>query len=80
MGSLETNVADSIPNRQGCDVGILIGYNCAQALAPREVVAGEGNEPFAVRTDLGWSMVGAADKTSTKIADSPQWLQPQSRD
>ena len=61
----------AIPNRQGCDVGILIGYNCAQALAPREVISGEGNEPFAVTTDHGWSMVGAADKTLTKIADSP---------
>ena len=65
------NVADSIPNRQSCDVGILIGYNCAQALAPREVISGEGNKPFAVRTDLGWSMVGAADQTQAKIADSP---------
>ena len=52
-------------------MGILIGYNCAQALAPREFISGEGNEPFAVRTDLGWSMVGAADKTHTKMADTP---------
>ncbi|XP_026224932.1 uncharacterized protein LOC113168143 [Anabas testudineus] len=41
-----------------CDVGLLIGYDCSQALLPREVVAGKDNEPFAQRTDLGWSIIG----------------------
>ncbi|KAI3376806.1 hypothetical protein L3Q82_000091 [Scortum barcoo] len=37
------------------------GYNCSQALLPREVVAGKDNEPFAQRTDLGWSIVGCVN-------------------
>lgn len=41
-----------------CDIGLLIGYNCSQVLLPREIVSGKDNEPFAVRTDLGWSIVG----------------------
>ncbi|XP_073766183.1 uncharacterized protein isoform X2 [Danio rerio] len=52
------HIADVLAPRQGCDVGLLIGYNCPQALLPREVVAGEGNQPFAQRTDLGWSVIG----------------------
>lgn len=43
---------------QDCDVGLLIGYDCSQALLPREVVSGKENEPYAQRTDLGWSIVG----------------------
>ncbi|XP_034061362.1 uncharacterized protein LOC117539329 [Gymnodraco acuticeps] len=52
------HLADEIAPQQSCDVGLLIGYNCSQALVPREVVPGEGNQPFAQRTDLGWSVVG----------------------
>ena len=54
---LEHN-ADKIAPWQSCDVGPLIGYNCPQALVPRQVVAGEENEPFTQRTDLSWSVVG----------------------
>ncbi|CAI5678523.1 unnamed protein product [Oreochromis niloticus] len=43
---------------QDCEVGLLIGYDCSQALLPREVVSGKENEPYAQRTDLGWSIVG----------------------
>ncbi|XP_034088632.1 uncharacterized protein LOC117557059 [Gymnodraco acuticeps] len=52
------HLADEIAPQQSCDVGLLIGYNCSQALVPREVVPGEGNQPFAQGTDLGWSVVG----------------------
>ena len=51
-------IAEDIPPLQNCEVGMLIGYNCPQALAPRSVVACEGNQPFAVKTDLGWSIIG----------------------
>ncbi|XP_067432783.1 uncharacterized protein [Thunnus thynnus] len=43
---------------QDCEVGLLIGYNCSQALLPREVVSGKENQPYAQLTDLGWSIVG----------------------
>nr|XP_017209156.1 uncharacterized protein LOC101887079 [Danio rerio] len=51
-------LADKIPPLQNCEVGLLIGYNCSRALAPREVILGTENEPYAVRTDLGWSIIG----------------------
>lgn len=43
---------------QDCEVGLLIGYNCSQALLPRDVVAGQDHQPYAQRTDLGWSIIG----------------------
>jgi len=43
---------------QDCEVGLLIGYNCSQALLPREVVSGKENQPYAQGTDLGWSIIG----------------------
>lgn len=55
------HLAEDIAPLIECDIGLLIGYNCSQALLPREVVAGKDNEPFAQRTDLGWSIVGCAN-------------------
>ncbi|KAI7805752.1 hypothetical protein IRJ41_018562 [Triplophysa rosa] len=55
------NLAEEIAPMIECDVGLLIGYNCSQALIPREVVSGKDNEPFAQRTDLGWTIVGGTD-------------------
>ncbi|KAJ8375840.1 hypothetical protein SKAU_G00064200 [Synaphobranchus kaupii] len=52
------SATNEIAPQQSCDVGLLIGYNCPQALVPRQVVCGEENQPFAQRTDLGWSVVG----------------------
>lgn len=47
-----------------CNVGLLIGYDCSQALTPREVLAGRNNEPYGIKTDLGWSIVGGRDVRS----------------
>ena len=47
-----------------CKVGLLIGYNCPRALAPKDVILPTGNEPYAQRTDLGWSIVGIVDSSA----------------
>ena len=47
-----------------CNVGLLIGYDCSQALTPREVLAGNNSEPYGIKTDLGWSIVGGSDVRS----------------
>ncbi|KAK7882990.1 hypothetical protein WMY93_029164 [Mugilogobius chulae] len=54
------NLASEMPPLMDCAVGLLIGYDCSRALAPREVIIGGDSEPYAVRTDLGWSIVGGA--------------------
>ncbi|XP_026015330.1 uncharacterized protein LOC113016608 [Astatotilapia calliptera] len=53
-----SKVIEEIPPLQDCEVGLLIGYNCARAMAPRDVITGGDDEPYAIRTDLGWSIVG----------------------
>ncbi|TWW62878.1 hypothetical protein D4764_04G0015250 [Takifugu flavidus] len=57
-----------------CEIGLLIGYNCPQALMPREVVIGEENQPFAQRTDLGWSIVIPAHKPTVKLKSEVHYV------
>lgn len=40
---------------------MLIGSNCPKAIKPREIVAGRSEDPYAVRTLLGWCIVGPAN-------------------
>ncbi|XP_042073472.1 uncharacterized protein LOC121813652 [Haplochromis burtoni] len=53
-----SSIADEIPPLLSCEVSLLIGYTCPQALVPRQVLLGKDNEPYAIQTDLGWSIVG----------------------
>ncbi len=53
-------IADKIPPLLNCEVGLLIGYNCPRVLAPRQVILGNDEEPYAILTDLGWSIVGCS--------------------
>ena len=55
------NLADKLPPLQDCDVGLLIGYDCPSALAPLEVILGDKNQPFAQRSELGWSIIGSSN-------------------
>ncbi len=41
-----------------CEIGLLIWYNCPQALLPRDVLRGNEDQPFAQRSVLGWSIIG----------------------
>ena len=52
------HLQEGIAPLQDCEVGLLIGYNCSQALLPKKVVFGEDHQPYAQHTDLGWSIVG----------------------
>jgi hypothetical protein len=36
------------------DVGLLIGLNCPSVLRPREIIYGQEEEPYAIRSMLGW--------------------------
>lgn len=51
-------IASNILPLQDCEVGLLIGYNCPQALAPKNFITGKGDQPYAQETELGWSVVG----------------------
>ena len=54
-------IADHIEPLRDCEIGLLIGYNCPRALAPRKVVSSSKDGPYGLRTDLGWSIVGIVD-------------------
>ena len=45
-------------------VGLLIGANCPQLLTPEEVRRPEGDGPCAVRTCLGWYVIGVSSQSS----------------
>ncbi|XP_065140047.1 uncharacterized protein [Paramisgurnus dabryanus] len=52
------HLADEMAPALDCEVGLLIGYNCPQALLPRDVLSGNEDQPFAQRSVLGWSIIG----------------------
>lgn len=58
-------IAQEMPELMDCKVGLLIGYDCPRALAPWQVIAGGDEEPYAIKTDLGWSIVGSSQKMAT---------------
>ena len=46
-----------MPYRSDLDVALLIGTNCPKAIKPREIIPGADNDPYGIRTDLGWGIV-----------------------
>ena len=60
MGSIKHEMHDLFD----CNVGLLFGYDCLQALTPREVLAGVNDEPYGIKAELGWSIVGGSDVRS----------------
>ena len=46
------------PHLPDAEIGLLIGMNCPRAVKPREIIPGNGDDPWAIRTELGWSVVG----------------------
>ena len=51
------------------DISILIGQDVPQALMPLEVRRGKDDEPYAVRTALGWTVNGPVSE-DTSVADA----------
>ena len=55
---LEKIVDKLCPYQSNTDVALLIGCNCLRAIKPREVILGKGDNPYVVRTLLGWGIIG----------------------
>lgn len=63
-------IKDKIPPYDGkVEIGLLIGCNCPRAIKPTEVIKGKSEEPYAVRTLLGWSIVGPVATTDAPEDD-----------
>ena len=61
FGCFKRIAKDILPCNKDTTVGLLIGCNCPRAIKPREVIAGEPDGPYAIRTCLGWGIVGPID-------------------
>ena len=48
------------------EVGLLNGSNCPSAIKPKEVIPGTSSDPYAIRTLLGWSIIGPISGGSNK--------------
>jgi hypothetical protein len=59
-------IVSQIPSVQVCPVGLLVGFKCLQAFLPRKTIIGKNDEPFAIKTDLGWSIMGPEYDHKTK--------------
>ena len=44
-------------------VGMLIGTNCTKAIKPSAEILGGDNDPYGIKTDLGWGVVGRVCKS-----------------
>ena len=64
------SIANKIPPYyKDLKVGVLIGNNCVQAIKPREVIPGRPRDPYAIRTALGWGLIGASLSSSESERD-----------
>ena len=63
-GHLKSVVDRLTPYHPDAEVSILIGNNCPKAIRPREIVAGGDDEPYALRTALGWGVIAKVCKSS----------------
>jgi len=63
-------IQDKIPPYdKKVEIGLLIGCNCPKAIKPTEVIRGKSEEPYAVRTLLGWSIVGPVATSDSPLYD-----------
>ena len=54
------------PYMEDVEIGLLIGLDCPSAERPRDIVCGNENEPYAVRSLLGWHVNGPVNQRSSK--------------
>ena len=59
-----------IPRLEVDRIGILIGCDCPQALEPWEVIRSENGGPYAVKTILGWTVVGPRSPSEHQMSSN----------
>ena len=51
-------MSEELGDNEDISVDLLIGANCLQALEPMEVIPRQNDGPYAIKTALGWCVVG----------------------
>lgn len=70
---LKLIASELMPHRGDLEVGLLIGTNCPKAIKPRQIIPGADNDPYGIRTDLGWGIVSRVCLSpSQDIDENPQ--------
>ena len=59
-----------LPYQHDAYVGLLIGANCTKAIKPREVIPGADDDPYTVRTTLGWGVIGVINQSTIDSQES----------
>ena len=54
------------PYQENLQVGLLIGSNCPNAIKPKQVIPGRSSDPYAIRTLLGWGIIGPVTGSTNK--------------
>ncbi|XP_071486059.1 uncharacterized protein [Diadema antillarum] len=67
---LESVAHKLMPYSKNVEVSLLIGNDCPRAIRPKEVVAGGDDDPYALRTSLGWGVVGRVCQTPSRNDDA----------
>ena len=49
-----------MPDLLNCNFGLLLKYNCSQALTTREVNIGKSSKPHGIKTNFIWSIGGGS--------------------
>ena len=58
--------SELMPFREDVEVELLLGTNCPKGVKPGEVIPGGDNDPYGIKTDLGWGIVGRVCKSPTE--------------
>ena len=64
-------IAEYLPESVDEDIGLLIGLDCPRAIRPLEVIPGKEGQPWAVRTSIGWGVVGAVSHPDSMVSVCP---------
>ena len=51
------------PYHPDAEISFMIGNICPRAIRPREIIAGDDDDPYAQRTVLGWRVIGRVCKS-----------------
>ena len=58
-----------MPYDSNVDVALLVGANCIRAIKPKEIIVGDEDDPYGLKTNLGWGVVGQAVKGTERVSD-----------
>ena len=61
-------------------IGILLGRNCLSAMKPRDCITGNSEEPYAVRMDVGWGVVGNLKRNELKTKECSWSLRTEAKE